>query len=300
MAVVDPSIGLLLAAGSEIDPQVLIHEVEILEQAGHSVSGRLWIDGQATVLEPRHIEQEGGMHEALGSTGKGVGAARAERLMRKARTWEQYIEDEQWIRGEHGSYQFPGHDTLDLLRRAAREEDRATCIIEGTQGYGLGLHAGYYPYCTSSDCRSIDFLAMVGIDPRADWIEDCHTWLVCRTFPIRVAGNSGPLRYETSWDELFAGSDGHIQPEKTTVTKKIRRVGYWEQELVEAAFAANGGEDACSISLTFADYIIPSMYEVERFSDVPEALFKWIDREMGDLRRHVQMITTGPRTAVWL
>src|SRR5699024_7206253 len=63
-------------------------------------------------------------------------------------------------------------------------------VVEGTQGYWLGLHAGHYPQSTSNNARPIDFLAMAGLNP---WEWDFYPIGVTRTNPIRVAGNSGPL-----------------------------------------------------------------------------------------------------------
>ncbi|WP_369007005.1 adenylosuccinate synthetase, partial [Staphylococcus aureus] len=61
--------------------------------------------------------------------------------------------------------------------------NNVSIILEGTQGYGLGLHAGMYPYCTSSNTRSIDFLAMAAIYPER-WIElgAYIPVVVCRTY----------------------------------------------------------------------------------------------------------------------
>lgn len=160
--IVDPYAIGMIAAGSEIDPEVLWSEVESLESAGFSIRDRLMIDRQATILEPFHREQEGGndgpLQTRMGSTGKGVGAARSDRIMRTAKVASDW----------------PGLDrfgtvldTQAYLDAALRSNTGYAVIIEGTQGYGLGLHAGYYPYCTSSDCRAIDFLAMAGVAPWA-------------------------------------------------------------------------------------------------------------------------------------
>jgi len=129
-----------------------------------------------------------------------------------------------------------------------------TVIIEGTQGYGLGSHAGYYPHCTSSDCRAIDFLAMAGIPPWSMFARNLEIVIVYRVHPIRIAGNSGPLKGETTWEKLG------IPDEFTTVTKKVRRVGAWDADLAHRAFLANGGNSmAVRTALMFTDYQWPEM-----------------------------------------
>lgn len=297
MAVVDPSVQLVLAAGSEIDPIVLLDEIELLEASGIPVWDRLTVDGQATVLMPEHIEEETGatMHERLGSTGKGVGAARAARLMRRAMTWEQYINHPDAISGQ---LHYLGYgDTANWLSRQSAD---VSLILEGTQGFGLGLHAGFYPFCTSSDCRAIDFLAMAGIDPRDSNIQVCRSVVVFRTFPIRVAGNSGPLFSECSWDELAEESNGHIQPERTTVTKKIRRVGRWDSELAHDAVWANGGPGVVDVALTFADYIDPVVAGAEQENLLTPDVRDFLGRVTQDTSIFPFLVTTGPNTAIWL
>src|SRR5699024_7444945 len=177
-------------------------------------------------------EAEAGMQARMGSTGKGIGAARADRIMRTAtRVGDDAGLSE--IITEVGGVVFTGPQPFDM--------DDESVVIEGTQGYGLGLHAGHYPFCTSSDCRAIDFAAMAGLNP---WDAEQFTpWVVARVYPIRVAGNSGPLKGESSWDDLG------LPQELTTVTKKVRRVGEWDADLVAAAMAANGKNSQLAITM---------------------------------------------------
>lgn len=281
---------LYIAAGSEIDEHVLDDEITRLDQAGYQVTGRLYIDRQATVLTELHhnTEQNLDIHNKLGSTGKGIGAARAARIMREAPVW-----------GHHPDT--PGRDTADMLRRVLMQP-RTSVIIEGTQGYGLGLHAGAYPFCTSSDCRAIDFLAMAGISPWYRYISMLDVWVVARTFPIRVAGNSGPLANETTWRHLAEITGGYIKPERTTVTKKIRRVGYFDERLVHEALLANGwtlNSEDVHLALTFADYIDPTAAGVTDPEIIREQRHTLVDWMMDQLPTMPHLITTGPDTAVW-
>jgi adenylosuccinate synthase len=79
---VNPRAMLALAAGSEINAEVLYSEINALEDAGYEIANRLHVDPQATLLENSHIEQEEGstLNKRLGSTAKGVGAARSDRV----------------------------------------------------------------------------------------------------------------------------------------------------------------------------------------------------------------------------
>ena len=90
-AVTNKGAKLVIAAGSEIDPPVLDAEITALDSAGFNVSKRLLIDGSATVItdDHKHMEGNAALTERIGSTGKGIGAARASRVMRQAVIWEE-------------------------------------------------------------------------------------------------------------------------------------------------------------------------------------------------------------------
>lgn len=287
-AVVDPDIQLYIGAGSEIDFNVLHQEVLDLERAGISIRDRLTVDAQATMIHDRHREMESVLVGAIGSTGKGIGAARSERLLRNAETAADHATAFDEI-GVHLQA-----DTQHIFYHHSRMEE-ATVLIEGTQGYGLGLHAGHYPQCTSSNCRAVDFLGMAGIDP--NWFTDYQAWVVFRTYPIRVAGNSGPLKGETSWEDLG------FEPERTTVTQKIRRVGTWDADLARQAVIANGGPGVVRISLSMADYVVPAAkgYNTDDFLTDPlvqHDIYKLVEQVEIDAGAQVCLVGTGPETFI--
>jgi adenylosuccinate synthase len=280
-AVSNPAATLVIAAGSEIDIAVLEAEANQLEEYGHSVWNRLIIDDQATVLEPRHIETESNMalHEKIGSTGKGIGAARADRLLRTARTWADFPE-------HHRTRAMP----TDIISLASLAEG-AHVVVEGTQGYGLGLHAGHYPQCTSNNARAIDFLAMAGVSPWSEVVDEFRVYVVARVNPIRVAGNSGPLTGETTWEALG------LEPELTTVTRKVRRVGAWDPDLVGDAVQANGGMPYTRLCLTMLDHAVPEVAGwVGSLESLPKAAQEWIKRAEEDAGVPVALVGTGPDT----
>jgi len=190
------------------------------------------------------------------------------------------------------------------------EDRKALVVIEGTQGYGLGLHAGHYPTCTSSDTRAIDFLAMAGVMPWAPGVDGVSIWLVARVFPIRVAGASGPLKGETTWEELG------LPEERTTVTKKIRRVGEWDAELIRDAVVANGGGNFMNVksflpkgfevlvALTMADQKLPALFGHDELNDLDAEthvdLWQLIRDVQEDAGTTVGMVTTSPDKAIVL
>lgn len=239
---VDVTSSLVLGAGAVINPRTLRREVESLEALGYDIRSRLYIDHNATVLTEEDEQAEGHthgeIHRRIGSTGEGVGAARLRRLSRRQsdRVLVSQRSDE--------FYGFTICDTVPLLNASG-----VSILLEGTQGSGLSVTHGPWPYCTSADTNAAQFCADAGISPLA--VTDVV--LVARTFPIRVAGNSGPLKGERSWSDI-SSELGRIVEERTTVTKKVRRVGEWDDELFARAVMLNR---PTAVAVTFLDYLDP-------------------------------------------
>jgi adenylosuccinate synthase len=275
-AVTAPESDLIIAAGSEIDMEVFNRELHDLDKAGYQASSRIIVDDQATILEPMHHDMEtaDGIQARIGSTSKGIGAARADRIMRKASLFGG------------------GVDTSKVIREHLRMG--GTALIEGTQGYGLGLHAGQYPFCTSQDCRAIDFLSQAGVSPWDSAVDVFDVWVTARTYPIRVAGNSGPLESETSWEELG------LEAERTTVTQKIRRVGHFDANLVKEAVIANGGSPNVRIALTMFDYIFPELKNQSQIDILSDDQQKYITDIENAVNARVALVGTGPSTMAWV
>lgn len=289
-AVTNPLSLLAIAEGSEIDMDVLRGEIDALDAAGYRVSERLAVDPQATVIDSVHRqhEQHLSLDTRIGSTCKGVGAARAARAVRAARLVGDNAKDWPWL---------PAVEPV-ADRAMTMLANGGTVIVEAAQGYGLGLHAGYYPQCTSSDCRAIDALAMAGVSPWNPVVSTFEPWVVLRTFPIRVAGDSGPMSLETDWPTLAALYGDHIQPERTTVTKRVRRVGGWDQRLARAAIRANGGKSV-RVALMFLDYLFPHLAgstSKEALQD-PDVVTYLEGIESG-LGLRLELLGTGPSSII--
>ena len=286
----EPEAQLHIAAGSEVDMPTLTREVQMLEAAGHQVRGRLTVDPQATILTQEHRDEEvqSDLNARTGSTAHGIGAARAARIWRKAPIVRDYTEQIEALGAR------VDNPLADHTRTAP------VVVIEGTQGYGLGLHAGYYPQCTSNDARAIDFAAMAGVNPW-DVVSRNHfqVHMVVRPYPIRVAGNSGPLTSETSWDELGLPS------EQTTVTNKTRRVGLFNESIVRLAVDANG-RGVTRIHLGMADQVDRDLANIHGVVSLEQLLNRTshlqINDELRDLVIQINRIApvvslgTGPRT----
>jgi adenylosuccinate synthase len=177
------------------------------------------------------------------------------------------------------------HDSL-RLRRAV--------LLEGTQGTGLSLHHGAYPYVTSRDVTAGTLCGEAGVGPTAV----SEVILVIRTYPIRVGGPSGPLRDEIDWETVTreSGSRERII-EYTTVTHRPRRVGRFEMRAVEAAAQLNG---ATQIALTFVDYIDARNRDIVEYELLSKTAREFIDAVEAHTQLPVTLLSTGPDTSAMI
>lgn len=263
-------------AGSIIDPEALAKE---LHDTGFYLSS-LHIHPRAAVITQAHKEAErarGSSTEGLASTQKGVGAALADKIMRRAT-----------LAGDTPSLALncSMFDLNEFLRRGC------TITAEVPQGFGLGINHGWdYPACTSRDCYVNSALNDAGIHPSFLG----NTCMVVRTMPIRVGaiynemgekvGDSGPFppdSRELDWARDLPG----VEPERTTVTKRVRRIATWSDLLYRRACSLNRPD---IVALTFCDYLnVPEELEelVERMIAVEaelglhsvQKLFSWGNR----------------------
>lgn len=161
-------------------------------------------------------------------------------------------------------------------------------MLEGTQGSGLSLHHGPYPSVTSRDTNVAGCLAEAGIAPA----RVRKVVMVVRTYPIRVGGTSGPMTSELSWEEIErrSGLIGLAQRELTSKTKKLRRVGEPEWDLLRRAALLNAPTD---IALTFADYLHAKNAEAWRFEQLTDETIQFIDEVERVTGARVSLISTG-------
>jgi adenylosuccinate synthase len=194
------------------------------------------------------------MWERLGSTAHGVGAARVARIWRTAQTVGDAptrLPDDVLI-----------ENTTEVIAQALHAGEGV--MVEGAQGHHLSLYSGgFYPFCTSGECGPTQAFADMGLP--LDAAGEFETAAVFRTFPIRVAGNSGPLTGETSWEALRRTYGEHIPVEQTTVTARVRRVGAFDPALARRSVMENGIHWAV---LSFLDYPFPEVAGVTAWENL--------------------------------
>jgi adenylosuccinate synthase len=264
---------LLIGPGAVLDPPELLDEI-----AGCDVSAeRLSIDPRAMVIRPKDKEDEAALRARIASTASGAGVATARRVLRESDV--QLAED---VTDLH-PYIRPASDVLENAYAT-----RQRICLEGTQGSGLSLYHGPYPYVTSRDTNVAGCLAEAGIAPA----RLRRVVLVVRSYPIRVGGPSGDFTRELKWPDVEArcGLSGLEEKEKTSKTGTLRRVGEFEWDLLRRAALFNAPTD---IALTFADYINGNNAEAWRFEQLAPETIRFIDEIESVTGARVSLISTG-------
>ena len=213
----------------------------------------------ACILTKKHAESEQGLVR-IGSTMKGTAAAVIDKMRRDA---EQsplardlaHAEFEDW----EARFRATGIDFVIDGRMYDNVLDTAhSILIEGAQGFSLGLHTRFWPHTTSRDVSVAQMMADCRVPHGL--ARGAVVWGTARTFPIRVA-NRFDARGEqvgTSGDcysdqcELDWLKDLYRAPELTTVTKLPRRIFTFSgDQIYEAARVCSPSV----IALTFSDYL---------------------------------------------
>jgi adenylosuccinate synthase len=277
------NVQLIIAPGSTLRVLDLMKEIaDCLVTAT-----RLAIDPQAMIIDDADIEFEGKtLVQTIASTGSGVGAASARKMLRDAkfegdlgRVKVRLAKDVRELR----PYIKETRKLLDDCFRAGKR-----VFLEGTQGTGLSLHHGLYPHVTSRETSASGCLSDAGIS--ASRVR--RIIMVCRTYPIRVqdtdAGNSsGHMNRQISYEELSQRSEIPIEElkriEKTTTTNRQRRIGEFEWELLRKAASLNGPTD---VALTFADYLTIKNRTAQRFEQLTQDTIRFIEE--------IELVTGAP------
>ncbi|MFN8514464.1 MAG: adenylosuccinate synthase [Chloroflexia bacterium] len=243
----------IIGNGVVIDPQGLIGELATLKAAGVDTSG-LRISDRAHVVMPWHplidqLEEKSRGGSAIGTTGRGIGPAYADRAsrtgiriadLRDERFLTEKVNDlvarKNRILGLYGadpldpkrileqSFAFaeqlePYIAATELLVQDALEQG-SEVLVEGAQAALLDLDFGTYPYVTSSFPTAAGSCAGAGIAPT----QVREAIGVFKAYCTRVGGGPFPT-------ELTDAIGDHIRErgqEYGTTTGRPRRCGWFD------------------------------------------------------------------------
>jgi adenylosuccinate synthase len=228
------------------------------------------------------LEKTGGLCSNIGSTGSGTGAVTVDKVLRQEGVLLKH--QDEWL-DKFGKYV---GNTVEIVNWHLNRNH--AILLEGTQGFGLCLNLSpYYPYVTSRDICASNLMAEAGIAPGFH----AFTVGVLRTYPIRVAGNSGPTGSQSlTWDEITNRSGaGQAIIEHTSYTNKVRRVFEPDWDILKRAVQVNRPS---FLAMTFADYLSHRDYGKREFEDLSPVSGEFVEQVESELGVPVGLIGTGP------
>ncbi len=260
---------LLIGAGVLVDPEVFHYELNYLNK--YNVKQRTFADFRCSIIEQKHKDQDRAsdyLSKKIGSTGSGCGPANSDRVMRTAKLTADILE-------------MNGYTTDVPTEINTALDDDKDVFIEGSQGFGLSLYYGTYPYVTSKDTNASTAAADVGIGPtRVD-----EVMVVFKSYITRVG--EGPFETEITQKEA---EKMNIE-EYGTVTGRRRRVGLFDMDLAKESCMING---ATQIALTCVDRIFPNNDRIQDYSQLSQDVKNFVAEIEGETGVPVTIISTGP------
>jgi adenylosuccinate synthase len=257
---------LFIGTGVLVDPRVFLRETEVL-----GVSGRVFVDHRCGIIEEDHIVRDKGsehLSKKIGSTGTGCGPANMDRVNRTGRQAKDVPELAPYL--------------IDVPLELNTAMDRGeNIILEGTQGFGISLYFGTYPFVTSKDTSASQIAADNGVGPTR--IDDVI--VVFKAYPTRVG--EGPFSTEMS----RADSDARGIQEFGTVTHRQRRIGEWDGKMARYSAMVNGCTQA---AITGIDRVDEACAGVTDYSKLTKKAKAFLDHAEDEIGRPITIVSTGP------
>jgi adenylosuccinate synthase len=260
---------LCIGSGVLVDPRVLKYEVDKL-----GVKGRVFVDKRCGIITEDHIARDKGsdhLSKKIGSTGSGCGPANADRVMRVSPQAKDIPELAEYL--------------MDVPKAIDEELKKDNIVLlEGTQGFGISLYYGTYPFVTSKDTSASQIAADNGVGPTK--IDDVV--VVFKAYPTRVG--EGPFSTEMS----FAASDAMGIKEFGTVTHRKRRVGGWDGDMARYSAMING----CTLAaITGIDRVDKACFGITEYSKLTKKARDFLKIAEEDIGCPIALISTGPEVS---
>ena len=257
---------LCIGSGVLVDPRVLKHEVDTL-----GVKGRVFVDYRCGIITEDHIARDKGsdhLAKKIGSTGSGCGPANSDRVMRVSPQAKDVPELAEYL--------------MDVPKAIDEELKKDhTVLLEGTQGFGISLYYGTYPFVTSKDTSASQIAADNGVGPTR--IDDVV--VVFKAYPTRVG--EGPFSTEMTSEK----SDSMGIQEFGTVTHRKRRIGGWDGGMARYSAMINGCTQA---AITGIDRVDKACFGVTDYTRLTRKARNFLKVAEDDIGCPITLISTGP------
>ena len=258
--VLHPGTVSILGDGMVIDPQKFMEERAGLLAAG--LEPELRISDRAHLVLPHHKYVDG-RKDFVGTTGRGIGPAYADRARRVGLRFGDLRDEavlaeriERLLEAKPNSTRDAGwtdaaaalanlapireallpfiHDTGAQLRQAIR--DGHNVLFEGAQATLLDLNYGTYPFVTSSHPSVGGVIVGTGVSHKAL----NKVYGVAKAFNTRVGHGPFPTEVFGELELRLRGDGSQPWDEYGTTTGRARRVGWLDLELLRYAVDVNG------------------------------------------------------------
>ena len=263
----------LIGGGVVIDPAVLIEEIEMLNQAGVQLDGRLLISPRSHLIMPYHKILDGLYEEAkgagaTGTTRRGIGPVFADKVSYNGIRWSDFSSEAfearlkvqlelknkiiEALGGEALKYdevRDKYRDYYSKLKPYIRElfsivQDGLNAgkhfLLEQAMGTFLDTDWGTYPFVTASTTIPSAASAGLGIPPR--YITNVVA--VTKAYTTRVGAGPLPTEIHDTESEVYKKFG-----ETAATTGRTRRVGWLDLEIVRTAVQLSGATELCLTKL---------------------------------------------------
>lgn len=236
----------ILTAGAIINMDRVIEDVKNFGRL------ELYVHPNAALIQTSEIDEDHTNVKNVASTGQGVGPAMIKKLSRRGFG----------IVGQHLLYPVTDENSISApVYRCPHNlalftnlywDAETTLWLEASQGFSLGINQQFYPKCTARECTVGQVLSDAGLPPQ----KLAGALMSVRTYPIRVgntessSGDCYADQTEIAWEDLG------VEPELTTVTKRVRRVFTFSKQQFMEAVATNMPS---AIFLNFCNYLRPEV-----------------------------------------
>jgi len=271
--VLNPNAVNVIANGVVVSPEKIIEEMEKFDD----IESRLFISDKATMLLKHHAEIDQAKEKlrgknAIGTTGRGIGPAYADKITRTALRMGDLLDIENavnklvdYFEMNKGYFEYLGVNIStkeELTKELSEYKEKLgkliinttkylwdnidkNILLEGAQATLLDIDHGTYPYVTSSNTIASGALTGSGIPPK----KLNKVTGIAKAYTTRV-GN-GPFVTEDF------GKDGDYIREKGfefgTTTGRPRRCGWFDAVAVRYAVTLNSCDEIALMKLDVLD-----------------------------------------------
>jgi adenylosuccinate synthase len=203
----------IIGPGCVVNINKLVDEINILQMAGISVMGNLFIDKRAHIITDIHVNEDSKDTE-IGTTKTGNGPCYRDKYYRKG------------VRAETSTFLQPM--VIDIYDELYGENE-VSILFEGAQGFELDIDWGDYPYVTSSHC-TVGSAILNGVPPQ----KIRNVYGVAKAYRTYVGAKS--FEGESEYFEMIRKEGGEFG----ATTGRPRQINWIDLNDLQKAINING------------------------------------------------------------